>query len=58
MGDVALNKYNLECKVCHLALVCFAMCHARIIYVHSIFVGMSRASINLGVHNHSMFNCI
>jgi hypothetical protein len=36
VGDVALEKSKLECKVCHSTLVYIALCHACIrIYVHS-----------------------
>ena len=31
---------------------CIALCHARIIYVHSTSPGMSRVCIHLGVHDH------
>ena len=32
---VALDKFELECKVCHLIPMCIALYHARIIYIHS-----------------------
>ena len=36
--------------------MCIALCHARIIYIYSTSVGMSRACIYLGVHDHPMAN--
>src|ERR1700737_852172 len=36
--------------------VCIALCNARIIYIHSTSVGMSRACIQLGVHDHLVAN--
>ena len=52
VGDVAPIESRLEGKVCCSTLICIALCHAHIIYVHSIFPRMSKACIYLGVHYH------
>jgi hypothetical protein len=36
--------------------VCIVLCNAQIIYIHSTSVGMSRACIHLGVHDHPVAN--
>ena len=36
--------------------MCFALCRARIIYVHSTSTGMLKAYIHLGVHEHHISN--
>ena len=36
--------------------ICIALCHARIIYVHSTSSEMARACIHLGVHDHPVSN--
>jgi hypothetical protein len=36
--------------------VCIVLCHARIIYIHSTSVGMSRVCIHIGVHDHHVAN--
>jgi hypothetical protein len=56
VGNVAPEKSRLECKVCRLTSVCIALCHARILYVHSTSPKMSRACIHLGVHEHHVSN--
>jgi hypothetical protein len=57
--DVVLpTKSTVECKVCHSTPVYIALCNARIIYIHSTSVGMSRACIHLGVHDHPVANGI
>ena len=56
MGSVAHEKSKLEYKVCHSIPVCMVLCHARIIYVHSISSEMARACIHLGVHDHPLAN--
>ena len=52
------KELRLECKICHTTLVCIALYHALIIYVHSIFPKMFRICIHLGVHKHPMSNYI
>ena len=52
VGNVAPIRSTIECKVCRSTLVCITLCHARIIYIHSTSVGMSRAYIYLGVYDH------
>ena len=42
------NKYKVQCKVCHANPICFDVCHAKIIYVHSQSSNMSRALYPLG----------
>jgi hypothetical protein len=56
VGNVAPKKSKLECKICRLTPVCIALCHARILYVHSTSPEMSRACIHLGVHEHPVSN--
>jgi hypothetical protein len=56
VGDVAPEKSRLECKVYRSTPVCLALCHARILYVHSTSSKMSRACIHLGVHEHPVSN--
>ena len=56
MGDVAPEKSRLEYKVCRSTLAYIALYHARIIYVHSTFPGMSRACTHLGVHEYPVSN--
>ena len=56
VGVVLPTKSTIECKVCRSTLVCIALCNARIIYIHSTSIGMSRACIHLGVHNHLVAN--
>ena len=47
-----LEKYEVQCKVCHAAPICLGVCHAKIIYLHSQSSNMSYVCIHLGVHNH------
>ena len=56
VGNVPLTRSTIECKVCRFTPVCIALCHARILYIHSTSVGMSRACIHLGVHDHLVAN--
>ena len=56
VGDVAPEKLRLECKVCRSTPVCIALCHARILYVHSTYPKMSRGCIHLGVHENPVSN--
>ena len=56
VGDVAPEKSRLLFKVCRSTPVCIALCHARIIYVHSTSSEMSRDCIHLGVHEHLISN--
>ena len=53
---VAPKKSTMECKACRSIPVCIALCHAHIIYIHCTYLGMSRACIHLGVHNHHGLN--
>ena len=43
-------------SVRYVVPVCIASCHARIIYILSIYVGMSRVCIHLGKHDHPVAN--
>ena len=52
VGNIPPTRSSIECKVCHSTLVCIALYHARIIYIHSTSVGMLKACIHLGVHDH------
>ena len=56
VGDVPPIGFIVECKVSHFTLVCIASCHARIIYIHSRSIGIFRACIHLGVHDHHVTN--
>ena len=56
VGDVVPKKSRLECKVCRSMLVCIALCHVCIIYVHSTSPGISRVCIHLGIYEHLMSN--
>jgi hypothetical protein len=56
VGNVPPTRSIVECKVCRSTHVCIGLCHARIIYIHSTSVGMSRACIHLGVHDHHVAN--
>ena len=56
MGDIAPEKSRLEYKVYRSTPVCIALCHARIMYVHSTSSEMSRACTHLGVHEHPISN--
>jgi hypothetical protein len=56
VGNVPLTRSTVECKVCPSTPVCITLYHARIIYIHSTYVGMSRACIHLGVHDHLVAN--
>lgn len=47
-----------ECKVCRAPHVCIALCHARILYVRSTSIKMSRAYIHLGMYDHPISNGI
>ena len=56
MGKWVPTRSTIECKVCRSKLVYIALYHARIIYIHSRVVGMSRVCIHLGVHDHPITN--
>ena len=56
VGDVALAKSKLECKVCCSTSLCIALCHDQIIYVHYGSPKMLRACINLGMYEHHVSN--
>ena len=58
MGDVAPTRSTFEYKVCRSRRVCIALYYARIIYVHSTFIEMSRFCIHLGMHDHLVSNGI
>jgi hypothetical protein len=58
MGIIAHERSKLECKVCHSTPICIALCHARIIYLHSTSSKMVRACIHLGVRDHHVSNGI
>ena len=47
VGDVVPAISTFECKVCRSPPVCIVLCHARIIYIHSTSVGMSRLAFIL-----------
>jgi hypothetical protein len=49
VGDVISKKSKLEYKVCRSTPMCIVLCHARIIYVHSTSLEMSKVCIHLGV---------
>jgi hypothetical protein len=54
--DVPLIRFTVKCKVCRSTHVCIVSRHARINYIHSRSVGMSRTCIHLGVHDHPVAN--
>jgi hypothetical protein len=56
VGVVPPIRSTVECKVCRSTPVCIAFYHARIIYIHSTSVGMSKACIHHGVHDHPVAN--
>ena len=56
VGNVVPTRSTIECKVYRSTVVCIVLCHARIIYIYSTFVGMCRACIHLGVHDHHVAN--
>jgi hypothetical protein len=56
VGNVPPTRSTVECKVCRSMPVCIALCHARILYIHSTSVRMSRACIHIGVHDHPVAN--
>jgi hypothetical protein len=56
VGNVSLTRSTVECKVCRSTPVCIVLYHARIIYIHSTSVGMSKACIHLGVHDYLVAN--
>jgi hypothetical protein len=56
VGVAPPTKSTVECKVCRSTPVCIVLCDVRIIYIHSTSVGMSRACIHLGVHDHVVTN--
>ena len=58
VGDVAPARSTFECKVCRLPHVYIALCHARILYVRSTSIKMSRAYIHLGMYDHPISNGI
>lgn len=51
-----LKSSRLEYKVCCSTPVCIALCHVRIIYVHSTSFEMSRTCIYLGMHDQFLSN--
>ena len=56
MGNVLPTRSTIECKICHSTHICIALCHARIIYIHSTSVGISKTCTYLGVHDHPLAN--
>lgn len=56
VGNVAHNKSRVECKVYCSTHVYIVLWHVCIIYVHYTFPRMSRACIQLGVHDHLVSN--
>ena len=52
------QRSTIDCKVCPSTHVCIALCHARIIYIHSTSVEMSRTCTHLGVYDHPLANDI
>ena len=58
VGDDAPARSTFECKVCRSLPVCITLYHARILYVHSTSIEMSRACIHLGMHDHLVSNGI
>ena len=45
VGDVAPARSTFKCKVCRPPHVCISLCHARILYVYSTSIEMSRVCI-------------
>lgn len=56
VGIVASDKCKVECKVCHYTPICVVVCNACILCIHSTTLGMYRAYIHLGVHDHLVSN--
>ena len=56
VGNVPPIRSTIKCKVCRSIPIFIALYHARIIYIHSTSVEMSRACIHLGVHDHPVAN--
>jgi hypothetical protein len=54
--SVPTTRSTVEYKVCRSTPVCIALCHTRILYIHSTSVGMSRACIHIGVYDHYVAN--
>ena len=50
------TRSTVEYKICRSTPVCIVLCHDRNTYIHSRAVGMSRACIHLGVHDHLVAN--
>ena len=56
VGNVLPTRSTIEYKVCRSTFVCIPLCHARIIYIHSTSVGMSKIYIHLGMYDHPLAN--
>ena len=56
VGNVSPTRSTIECKICRSTLMCIALCHARIIYIHSTSIGMCKACIDLSVHDNHVAN--
>ena len=56
VGNVAIEKSRLECKIWHSTLVCILLYHERIIYIHFTSPKISKVCIHLGIHKHLMSN--
>ena len=54
--NVAPTRSTITCKVCRSIHVCIALYYVRIIYIHFIFIEMSKACTHLGVHDHHVAN--
>lgn len=52
IGSVAIENSRLECIACHFDPICIVVCNVRIVYVHYTTLGMFRACIHVGVHDH------
>ena len=46
------NGSRVQCKVCHSPPICFNICHAKTIYVHSTSFYMFHAYIYIHVHDY------
>ena len=58
VGVVSPIRSIIEYKICRSTFVCITLCHVRIIYIHSTSIGISKACICLGLHEHHVANGI
>lgn len=52
IGNVAIENSRLECMAYHFDPICIVVCNVCIVYVHHTTLGMFRACIHVGVHDH------